>query len=49
MGRTDTIHIRVSPEIKSDAEKLYSNFGITMTDAINLFLHQSIIDGGIPF
>ncbi|MDR1906300.1 MAG: type II toxin-antitoxin system RelB/DinJ family antitoxin [Clostridiales bacterium] len=49
MNKSDTIHIRVNPETKANAERLYANFGITITDAINIFLHQSVIDGGIPF
>ena len=31
------------------AEKLFSSFGITITDAINIFLHKSIMEGGLPF
>jgi DNA-damage-inducible protein J len=49
MRKSDTINIRINPEIKANAEKLYSEFGITLSDAINLFIHQSIIDNGIPF
>ena len=30
-------------------EKLFSSFGITITDAINIFLRKSIMEGGLPF
>ncbi|MDR3264362.1 MAG: type II toxin-antitoxin system RelB/DinJ family antitoxin [Clostridiales bacterium] len=49
MNKNSTIHIRVNPEIKADAERIYEAFGITMTEAINIFLHQSILNGGLPF
>lgn len=49
MAKTANINIRIDPEIKSTAEKLFSSFGITLTDAINIFLHKSIMEGGLPF
>lgn len=49
MAKTANINIRIDPEIKSSAEKLFSSFGITVTDAINIFLHKSIMEGGLPF
>ena len=49
MAKTATLNIRTDPQIKSDAEKLFQNFGLTLSDAVNMFLHQSILYGGIPF
>ena len=49
MAKTANINIRIDPEVKSKAEKLYADFGITLTDAINIFLHKSIMEGGLPF
>ena len=49
MAKTATLNVRIDPEIKNMAETLYSSFGITITDAINMFLHQSILVGGLPF
>ncbi|MDO5422596.1 MAG: type II toxin-antitoxin system RelB/DinJ family antitoxin [Eubacteriales bacterium] len=49
MAKTATINVRIDPETKSSAEKLFSSFGITLTDAINIFLHKSIMEGGLPF
>jgi len=28
---------------------LYGSFGITLTDAVNMFLRQSLMVGGLPF
>jgi len=49
MAKTANINIRIDPEIKLNAEKLFSSFGITITDAINIFLCKSIMEGGLPF
>ena len=49
MAKTATLNVRIDPETKNTAEKLYSTFGITISDAINMFLHQSILVGGLPF
>lgn len=49
MAKTANINIRIDPETKLNAEKLFSSFGITLTDAINIFLHKSVMEGGLPF
>lgn len=49
MPKTASITVRLEPDIKSMAEKIYSDFGITISDAINIFLHKSIQLGGLPF
>jgi DNA-damage-inducible protein J len=49
MAKTATLNIRINPETKTAVEQLYSRFGITVTDAVNMFLHQSLYAGGLPF
>ncbi len=49
MPKTATINMRIEPTIKDQAENVFSNFGISVTDAINIFLHASIMEGGFPF
>ena len=49
MAKTASLNIRVEPATKTKAEVLFSNFGITLSDAVTIFLNQSIIDGGLPF
>lgn len=49
MAKTANINIRIDPETKTSAEELFSSFGITITDAINIFLRKSIMEGGLPF
>ncbi len=49
MSKTANINIRIDPEIKMGAEKVFASFGMTITDAINIFLHKAIMEGGLPF
>jgi DNA-damage-inducible protein J len=49
MSKTANINVRVDPEFKAKVENLYSKFGMSVTDAINIFLHVSLIEGGLPF
>ena len=49
MAKTDTLHIRVDPTIKQKAEKTLNDLGLSITDAINVFLNQIILNDGIPF
>ncbi|MBU9745298.1 type II toxin-antitoxin system RelB/DinJ family antitoxin [Diplocloster agilis] len=49
MAETTSIQIRIHPETKERAEKLFADMGITLSDAIDLFLCKSIAAGGLPF
>ena len=49
MTKTATINMRIEPTVKAHAEDVFSSFGISITDAINIFLHASIMEGGFPF
>ena len=48
-SKTSTFRMRIDPTTKQEAELLFANCGITLTDAVNSFLRQSINTGGIPF
>ena len=49
MAKTAMLNVRIDPSTKADAERLFSSFGITVSDAINIFLHQALMVGGLPF
>lgn len=49
MAKTATLSIRIDPKTKRDAEKLFSQLGISMTSAINMFFHQAIAEKSLPF
>ena len=44
-----TIMARIWPQIKADAAAVYARWGISLSDAINIFLAKSIEVGGLPF
>ena len=44
-----TIQVRTDAEVKSAADTIFNNLGITISDGINIFLRQVNIHGGFPF
>ena len=49
MAKTSSISMRVDPEFKNKVENLFDELGLSVTEAINIFLHQSVLQGGLPF
>lgn len=49
MGKTATLNIRVNPEVKENAESVLAQLGIPMATAIDMYLKQISLVGGIPF
>ena len=49
MAKTDVLHVRVEPRVKKQAEKTLNDLGLSITEAINVFLNQIILNDGIPF
>ena len=49
MTKTASISLRIEPAVKAQLEALYASFGISVTDAINIFLHTSLMGGGSHF
>lgn len=49
MAKNSVINIRTDSETKQAIEQLYSQFGITVSDAVNIFFRKSLMDGGLPF
>lgn len=46
---TTNLNIRTDKEIKEKSDKIFSELGLTMTSAINMFLRATIRENGIPF
>ena len=44
-----TIQFRTDDSTKKQSSAIFQQLGITMSDAINMFLHQAILHGGLPF
>jgi DNA-damage-inducible protein J len=49
MAKTSNISIRTDAETKQAIESLYGQFGITVSDAVNIFFRKSLMEGGLPF
>lgn len=47
--KTSTFQMRINPQVKSEAERIFSRCGLTLTDAVNVFLQQTLNVGGMPF
>lgn len=41
--------IRIDRDVKEQANALFAGLGLDMSGAVNLFLHQCVLRGGIPF
>ncbi len=46
---TTNFSVRMDSDIKKQCEALYSELGMNLTTAINVFLRQSLRVGGLPF
>lgn len=49
MQKNDTIHVRVNEDVKLHAEETLNLLGMTLSEAINMFLCQVSLTGGLPF
>ena len=49
MAKTEMIRARVEPELKRQAEQLFSELGLSATEAITLFYKQVTLHRGLPF
>ena len=49
MAKTEMIRARVEPDLKDDAEKVFSALGLSATEAITLFYKQVALCQGLPF
>ena len=49
MAKTETVHTRVTPEIKRKADLIFESIGLTTSQAIMLFLTATINKNGLPF
>ena len=46
--KSATFQMRINPEIKERVENIYARCGMTLTDAINVFIQQSLNVEGLP-
>jgi DNA-damage-inducible protein J len=49
VNKTTNLNICIDAELKEQAEELFSELGMNMTTAINIFVRQAVRQGCIPF
>lgn len=49
MIKSTNLNIRIDKNVKETSERIFTNLGINMSTAINMFLHQVIRTNSIPF
>ena len=49
MEKSTTLNLRVNPTIKKQAEDVLKQLGVPMASAVDMFLRQITLTGGIPF
>lgn len=49
MIKTSAVTVRLDPKVKSDAQAVFDDLGITTTQAISMFLKQVSLRKGLPF
>ena len=49
MKKTATLNLRVDPDVKQKAEEVLKSLGMPMSTAIDIYLNQISLTGGIPF
>lgn len=47
--KTGTFQMRINPEVRREVEAVYAAYGLSLTDAINVFIQQSLNEEGLPF
>jgi DNA-damage-inducible protein J len=49
MAKEAMIRARIEPELKTEAEDIFHELGLTTTEAITLFYQQVRLNRGLPF
>lgn len=49
MAKTDTLNIRIEPQLKKDVEATLDYLGMNIADAVTIFLRQIVLTESIPF
>ena len=47
--KSANVNIRLYPEIKKEAEKIFAYHGLTLPEAITVFINHACHAGGFPF
>ena len=47
--KSSSINVRLYPELKKEAENIFAYHGLSLPEAINVFLTHACLVGGFPF
>jgi len=48
-AHTSMLHVRIDDETKAQATQTLAAMGLTVSDAVRLFLHRVVVDQAFPF
>ena len=49
MSSVTNLNIKIDRELKTQADKLFSDMGMNLTTAVNVFVRQAVLERAIPF
>ena len=49
MAKEGIVQARIDPALKQEAEKLYESMGMSLSQAIRMFVNQSMLEQRMPF
>ena len=49
MAKTDTLNIRIEPELKKEVEITLNDLGMNIAEAVTIFLKKVVMTDSIPF
>jgi addiction module RelB/DinJ family antitoxin len=49
LEKTTTLNLRINPDVKKKAEIILTQLGVPLATAVDMFLKQIALTGGIPF
>ena len=49
VAETINVTIRLDKDVKENAERMFSDFGMNLSTAFNIFVRQTLRQGKIPF
>jgi DNA-damage-inducible protein J len=47
--KTTSVNVRLMPEIKAEAERIFGYHGLTLPEAVTVFINHACHAGGFPF
>ncbi|WP_198931578.1 type II toxin-antitoxin system RelB/DinJ family antitoxin [Rhizobium rhizosphaerae] len=48
MTSSKMLHIRVDDDLREDATAVFASLGLSMSEAVRLFLHRAVASQGLP-